>query len=70
MAFLIIESGKKGAMKKDFNQTLMAIKEFLPEGADQVLKRLIQGSNQEISVDEVISQLELWVSFLTQFFGE
>eukprot|EP00703_Trepomonas_sp_PC1_P005449 JAP91157.1 Hypothetical protein TPC1_17306 [Trepomonas sp. PC1] len=70
MAFLIIESGKKGAMKKDFNQTLAAVKEFLPEGGDQVLKRLIQGANQEISVDEVINQLETWVAFLKQFFAE
>ncbi|CAL6104413.1 Conserved_hypothetical protein [Hexamita inflata] len=69
MAFLILESGKRGVMKKDFNQTLVAVKEFLPANADQVLKRLIQGANADISVDETVSQVDEWVTFLAKYLG-
>lgn len=41
MSFLIIEAGKRGVMKKDFSQTLVAIKPFLPDGGDAVLKKMI-----------------------------
>lgn len=66
MAFLIIESSKHQVMKKDFNQTLQGVKQFLPAGGDQTLKHLIQGANATISPQEATSQFEDWINLLKE----
>lgn len=66
MAFLIIESSKHQVMKKDFNQTLQGVKQFLPKGGDQTLKHLIQGANAAISPQEATSQFEDWINLLKE----